>query len=204
MWAAVKAELAAQRRVQAIAGQHPPGSPSVRRRNAAGFLADHVDSFSDDLDVQVGHPRGQSTVQLRPPYPEPGTGPESVLHGEVSLGIPDADKWDAMRTNPEPVQRNHRARHQALTARLVHRRRAWFVDDHREPGQPGLDSGGQPDGTTAHHDDVEITQRTVARARSSVGIRTAISPRFATENTTAVTQAVCTMGSAKTSTATAT
>ena len=113
----------------------------------------------------------------------------------------------AGRVDAERGQVGDGARHQALAARLVDRRRPRLADDDVEAGPGGVQRGGQADRPAAGDD--EVTHRTaqsgsVARAWSSTRIRTRSSAALSTVKTSAVIQAACTSGSATPSTTTAT
>ena len=159
--------------------------------------------------ADVGGGVGQRLVQHGPPHAPPRTLGEPVLDPGGRVDVGEAVERAAGRAHADAVQGGQRPGHQPLAARLVDRTDARLDEHDVHAVDPRLDRARQPDRPPADDDDIRVHARagspsTVARARFSHRMRTTSSQAFSTVNTRAVIQAVCTSGSAKPSTTTAT
>ena len=102
----------------------------------------------------------------------------------------------------ESIEVRERVRHHALAAGLVERALSAFDDDDLESGPGAVQRGGQSRRAAAADEQVDHVR--LASASFSTLIRVRSSAALSTVNTSAVIHAVCTSGSAKPSTTTAT
>src|SRR5664279_836050 len=132
-----------------------------------------------------------------------------------AVAVADAAEIQARRVDPELVQGAHGTRHQTLTAGLVDRRRSRVDDRHRQAGAGREQRGGQARGSGSGHQyidhdgaevrgDVAVSGDVAAadadaasvRAAFSAVIRTRSNQALSTVKTSAVIQAVWTIGNA--------
>ncbi len=149
---------------------------------------------------------GQGGVQDGAAHAQAVAGAEPGLGGTRTGGLQVADAVErtALGADPEAGQRPYRARHQALAAGLVDRRRAGLQDGGGQARPGGVDRGGQPGRAAADHQQVDhAAARQRVSAASSQRSRVASQTALSTVNPSAVTQAVCTRGSATPSATTA-
>ena len=186
--------------MQAVRGGEVAGPelPTANRRAVLGNGPDvvaHQANSGGRCRLQQRRVQGGATHAHSDAGPEPGIDPM----GLVEVG--DAVKRPAAQRDTELLQLGHGVRHQALAAGLVDRPLPAVGDDDVESGPGGMQAGDQP-GRSATHDE-EIDHVRLASARFSVPIRVRSSIAFATVNTSAVSHAVCTSGSATPSAITA-
>ena len=211
----VEPDDATHGRVQPVAPEQPArANPGGRDR--VPVLLDRPDAADDAAHPERGRPRVQGRVQRGAAHAEARPGLEVVLDVPGAAAVADPEQRVALRVHPEPRERRHRSRHEPFAARLVDRRPARLDDDDVQPGEPCLYRGGKPDRPPAHDEHVGVethvvvealsgAHRAPARARSSAGIRNLrSSTALSSVNTSAVSHAVCTSGSATPSTTTAT
>ena len=192
---------APDRGVQAVAGQQPAAGEPADPHRVARPASTCSTRRLDPLDPQLGGPRrpGQPAASVRR-TPEPGPGPERVPRNVFGVDVGDPANGTPAGWTPSRSQRGDRARHQSLAAGLVDRPGARLDDRDRQPALRRLDRAGQADRAGAGDEDVvRRLTRPAARARCSAGMRSESTTASSTLNTTAVTQAVCTSGSAATS-----
>jgi len=141
-------------------------------------------------------------MQGCPAHAAPWAGTEFSVDVPVAIQIADAVQLPARWRNTETLQLLHRVRHQAFAAGLVDGSAAPFDDDHLEPCPCAVQCGGQPGGATTSDEQVDHVR--LASAAFSTLIRVRSSAALSTENTSVVTHAECTNGSATPSATTAT
>ena len=156
------------------------------------------------LNADTGRRRRlqQPGVQGRPAHAAPGAAAEPPGHAVPAVDVGDAMKRLARRLHPEAFQQRDRMRHQPLAARLVDGSVPSLDHDDLQPSPRAEDRGGQPGRSAARHEQVD--HRSLASAAFSTPMRVRSTTALSTVNTTAVTHAVCTKGSAIPSTTTAT
>ncbi len=201
-------------RVQAVTAEHPARLDPGSRDGVRGVLV-RLDLPDRAVDTDLPRAVRERRVQRRPAHAPADTVPEGVIDPADAVLVAHAGERASRRVDAEPRERRDGSRHEPFTAGLVDRYRPRFDDGDRESGHPRLDRGGKPDRPTSRDEDVDhlpgqseardAARRNSVRARFSTGIRKAnSSTALSAVNATAVIHAVCTSGSAKPSTTTAT
>ncbi len=204
--------------MQAVAPEQPPGA-HPRGGHAVRVLREVADPGGVPLGARGGGPVREGRVQHGAAHAAPGRPGEPVLGALVVPHVGDARERASGGVDVPAPQQVDGPRHQALAARLVDGRPARLDDERRQPGAARLEGRGEPDRPAADDQDVDVRGGAhrpgagtgppppvaAASARSSAGIRNpSSSTALSTVNASAVTQAVCTSGSAMPSTTTAT
>ncbi len=173
--------------------------PGPHRRRILADVADVVLLYPHT----GGHDRvEQCTVQHRSTYAVPAAALERCVDVPGGVAVADAPERPSVRVHPQTVQMPQGVRHQALTAGLIDHTGAPLDDDHLQAG-PGAVQRSRQAGRTAS-DDEQVDHDRLASAAFSTRIRVLSRTALKTENSSAVSHAVCTKGSAKPSVMTAT
>ncbi len=151
----VQADRPADGGVQAVRGDEVPGGLAVHD-DVVGGLSHVLDRTSLDRDPSSGEPLGQGVVQHRAAYAPPWRAGEPCADAARGGGVEVADPGQhaAWRVHAQRRELGHRARHQALAARLVDRPGPRLAHDHVEPAPVGVERHRHPDRTAAGHDQV--------------------------------------------------
>ena len=188
--------------MQAVGGHQPPG-PQPRGGDLVAVLLDRPHAPAHPVDPDLLGPAGQCGVQGGPPDPEAGTGPELRGHRTARRQVADPDERPAGHRHAQPVEGGNGGRHQALAAGLVDGDVPGLDHGDRQSRRAGADGDSEPHRTAARDEQVDVGHTRLRSARSSAAIRVRSRAAFATVNTAAVTQAVCTSGRAMPSSTTA-
>jgi hypothetical protein len=151
-----QAELPTQSGVQPVAGEQPTRPRTSWYRDATVVLVHGFDPLPDDVDAQLSRSHSQGPMQLRAAHAQAGTGPEGVLDAVLPFDVPNAGEGTTVWIHSEPIQGQHSGGHQSLTAGLVHRYCARFVDNDRQARQPSLHCCGQPHRSAAGNQHVDL------------------------------------------------
>ena len=141
-------------------------------------------------------------MQCRSLHSTPNTGSKRRADAPTPVVIANAVERFTRGIYSKTVEMRQGMRHQAFAAGLVDGSAAPFDDDHLEPCPCAVQCGGQPGGATTSDEQVDHVR--LASAAFSTLIRVRSSAALSTENTSAVTHAECTNGSATPSATTAT
>ena len=142
-------------------------------------------------------------VQGGAPDPDTWTGPEVRGHRTARRQVADPDERPAGHRHAQTAELGDRGRHQAFAAGLVDGDVPGLDHGDRQSRRAGTDGDGEPHRAAAGDKQVNVGHTRLRSARSSAAIRTRSRAAFATVNTAAVTQAVCTSGRAMPSSTTA-
>ena len=141
---------------------------------------------------------------------------EGGIDDVLAVGVADAADRLSLRMHPELAQSPNGSGHQALAARLVDGAGACVEHQSTQPGARGIQGCGQSGRSGPRDDEVGVdhrdtaagggaaSARACANATFSDAMRSRSSPALTTVKAIAVTQAVCTNGSAMPSSTTAT
>ena len=143
-------------------------------------------------------------MQRRTAHSEARTSSETGVDAVSSVEIANALERTAGKFHAQPLEVGHGTVGDALTARLVDRRRARLDHDNRQSRERSADRGGSACWTATSYQKIDHVTSADFNAASSARMRTASSGMFSKVNTTAVTHAVCTSGKAIPSATTAT
>ena len=208
--------------MEPVAGEHPVcarvGAVGEAERHAGVILTLAYHPALPEPHADRDRTIVKGCVQGEAAYAQTRTAGEQVVDRAGPGPIADPGERMPRRMHAETVEQRHRPRHQPLAAGLVDGVVAWFDDGALKPCEARLDRRREPDGAAPTTRTSVTASPAVAlssccgqprdassseRARFSVGIRyLSNSTALSAVNSTAVSQAVCTSGSAMPSIAT--